>query len=1077
MTLALVLCLDIPAYAAFGWNPQVTPEWNLYGVAAASTTDVWGVGGSGLIAHTTDGGTNWSSQGSGTTENLYDISAVDSSSAWAVGGHTDLGPAPPATITTVGVITRTTNGGTNWSSTATSSELHGVSATSPSNVWAVGLSRAGVSMSPVILHSTDGINWNPEDPGSDQSLWGVCAVDGNNAWAVGQAGTIIHTANGGASWQEQTSGTSQPLNGVTAVSPSEAWVVGDNGVILHTTDGGLHWDPQTSNVTKELYRISAASPRDLWAVGYQDTSVHTTDGGATWTPYLGSIQYFNSVSAVETGDAWGVGATIGGDPDVVRWSQGLHVTNLSEYAAACGSTITISGTDFGPDPGTHASDYVRFGAFVPGETDYVSWNNNYIQVRVPADAYGVTNVFVHTGGLASNALPLTVVPEVSGPLDPTESRPGEPVTITGTGFGPTQGDASGHVFFGTTESSVSAWSDISITAVVPVIPMGATTVRVNAYGSDSNAEGFTVTGFTLTPSSGPGGSVTPSTPQTVAYGGSQTFDFTPNAGYHLGDVKVDDVSVGKPASYTFTNVTADHEVVVTFEKAKPIISAVSPASGPYGTEVTVTGSNFGDVQGTSIITLGGVPAPVVSWSDTKIVITVPGAARSGAVVVTTPAGGSNTDKDFTVTASSAWYLAEGTNAWGFSAYITLENPNDSAVTAKLTYMNASASASGKGIAGTRTLTLPPLSQTCVSSVSDIGMVDFSTRVECLEGKTIAVDRTMYWTGPGYSSSQSGFHSSMGVTSPSITWYLPEGSSNWGFETWTLVENPSATAANITLTYMTEGSGAKPVKKTVPPYSRATYSMSQDIGGADSSIQVTSDIPVIAERSVYRNNKREGSCSLGATSPASDFFLAEGATGYNVGYVTYVLVQNPQNTPTDITLTYQTQSGEVQGPSLTMPPNSRKTIRLNDQLPANTNVSTKVHGSQGIIAERAMYWDNGTGQAFHTSIGLRSPHLSFYLPDGNVSSSSETWTLVENPNPGAVTVEVTYLPNGGGTPISFTDEIAPGTRATYSMKDKIPSGRAAIMVQSLDGGRPVMVERSMYMNNRGGGTDTIGGFTD
>jgi hypothetical protein len=422
-------------------------------------------------------------------------------------------------------------------------------------------------------------------------------------------------------------------------------------------------------------------------------------------------------------------------------------------------------------------------------------------------------------------------------------------------------------------------------------------------------------------------------------------------------------------------------------------------------------------------------------------------------------------------------LAEGTNAWGFSTYITLENPNDTSVTAKLTYMNPGASASGKGISGTREVTLPPLSQTCVSSVPDIGNVDFSTRVECLEGKQIAVDRTMYWTGPGYAPTQSGYHSSIGVTAPSTSWFLPEGSSNWGFETWTLVENPNSSAANITLTYMTEGGGAKPFNRTIPPNSRASYSMSSDIGGEDSSIQVTSDIPVIAEESVYRNNRREGSCSIGAPSPASDFFLAEGATGYNVGYITYVLVQNPQNTPTDVTLTYQTQGGQVAGPSFTMPPNSRKTVRLNDQLPPNTNVSTQVHGSQPIIAERAMYWDNGTGQAFHASIGLSSPHLSFYLPDGNVSSSSETWTLVENPNPGAVTVKITYLPNGGGTPISFTDEIPPGTRATYNMKDKIPSGRASVMVQSLDGGRPVMVERSMYMNNRGGGTDTIGGWSD
>jgi hypothetical protein len=114
---------------------------------------------------------------------------------------------------------------------------------------------------------------------------------------------------------------------------------------------------------------------------------------------------------------------------------------------------------------------------------------------------------------------------------------------------------------------------------------------------------------------------------------------------------------------------------------------------------------------------------------------------------------------------------------------------------------------------------------------------------------------------------------------------------------------------------------------------------------------------------------------------------------------------------------------------------------------------------------------------HASIGLDSPHMTFYLPDGQTSGGHETWTLVQNPNPGAVTVRITYLPQGGGTPVSFTDEIPPSTRSTYSMADKIPSGRASIMVQSLDGARPIMVERSMYWNNRGAGTDTIGGFSD
>jgi len=425
---------------------------------------------------------------------------------------------------------------------------------------------------------------------------------------------------------------------------------------------------------------------------------------------------------------------------------------------------------------------------------------------------------------------------------------------------------------------------------------------------------------------------------------------------------------------------------------------------------------------------------------------------------------------------STWYLAEGTNAWGFSTYITIENPNNQQLTARITYMDPSPQ-SGAGIVGTRDVSLPPLSQTTISCMPDIGAVDFSTRVDCLQGKTIAVDRTMFWTGPG-APSQEG-HSSIGTTTPATTWYLPEGSSAWGFETWTLIQNPGATDAKVRLTYMLEGGTPQVFDRTVPAHCRATYNMASDIGSHDASLKVTSDVPVVAERSMYRNNRREGSCSIGATTPAADYFLAEGATGYDVGFTTYVLVQNPNDSDVQVTLTYQTQSGPKPQAPFTMGANSRRTVRVNDQLPANTNVSTLVHGSKAIIAERAMYWGAGTplGEAMHASIGLDSPHMTFYLPDGQTSNGWETWTLVQNPNPGAVTVRVTYLPQGGGTPVSFTDEIPPNTRSTYSMADKGISGRASIMVQSLDGARPVMVERSMYWNSRGAGTDTVGGYSD
>ena len=48
--------------------------------------------------------------------------------------------------------------------------------------------------------------------------------------------------------------------------------------------------------------------------------------------------------------------------------------------------------------------------------------------------------------------------------------------------------------------------------------------------------------------------------------------------------------------------------------------------------------------------------------------------------------------------------------------------------------------------------------------------------------------------------------------------------------------------------------------------------------------------VVCERAVYGNNRTWGTDSVGATAPASTWYLAEGSTGG--GMETYVLVQNP-----------------------------------------------------------------------------------------------------------------------------------------------------------------------------------------
>src|SRR5262249_1754246 len=79
----------------------------------------------------------------------------------------------------------------------------------------------------------------------------------------------------------------------------------------------------------------------------------------------------------------------------------------------------------------------------------------------------------------------------------------------------------------------------------------------------------------------------------------------------------------------------------------PNITSLSPASGPVGTSVTITGTNFGASQGASGVTFNGFGATVNSWSDTSIVAIVPGptsshsGANTGPVVVTVGGVASN----------------------------------------------------------------------------------------------------------------------------------------------------------------------------------------------------------------------------------------------------------------------------------------------------------------------------------------------------------------------------------------------------------------------------------------------------
>ena len=207
---------------------------------------------------------------------------------------------------------------------------------------------------------------------------------------------------------------------------------------------------------------------------------------------------------------------------------------------------------------------------------------------------------------------------------------------------------------------------------------------------------------------------------------------SPATGYHFVNW-TEGEEVSTSASYSFT-ATAARTLVAHFAINTYTVNA--SVSGGHGTVTEATQTvNYGDSATVHI-------TPAANYHIASI--TDNGAAKTIAnpYVITNVTAIHNVMVTFAqdISPSATWYLAEGSTDWGFDCYISIENPNTEAVNVKLTYMTSEGPVAGP------TVKMPAKSQATVFPSATLGAKDFSTKVECVEGKLVSVDRTMYWTG-------------------------------------------------------------------------------------------------------------------------------------------------------------------------------------------------------------------------------------------------------------------------------------------------------------------------------------------
>ena len=499
----------------------------------------------------------------------------------------------------------------------------------------------------------------------------------------------------------------------------------------------------------------------------------------------------------------------------------------------------------------------------------------------------------------------------------------------------------------------------------------------------------------------------------------------------------------------------------------PSIQSVTPATGRQGltVDVAIEGENTHFIDGKSTATFSGEGITVESTEVTDVThatarIKIDDSAPTGPrdVNITTPGAELPVplQSAFNVNYGYAhlWYLAEGSTGRGFETWVLVQNPNGSPADINVTYMTPNGPVQGPQA------TVPADSRMTFNVAESVpDQYEVSTVVT--SSRRIVVERSMY------GNARSWGHESIGSCQPSKTWYLAEGSTGPGFETWVLVQNPNGSPARVKLTYMTPSGEVEGPSATIPGNSRETFDVAATVPGAwEVSTKVKADRQVVAERAVYGADRTWGHDSIGVSSPADTWYLAEGSTG--PGFETWVLVQNPGEKIAKAKLTFMTGDGPVKGPELTLKPGSRQTVDVAETVPTAWSVSTMVESDEPVIAERAMY---GGGRTWaHDSIGAAAGAKKWCLAEGSTGPGFETWILVQNPNDFEADVHVNY--QAGNKSYKGPDVTVPAnSRKTFNVAETVPAEWGVSTDVTSD--KPVIVERAMYGDGRAWGTDSIG----
>jgi photosystem II stability/assembly factor-like uncharacterized protein len=136
----------------------------------------------------------------------------------------------------------------------------------------------GTNGAGLISTSDGGITWHDKYCPIQEDLSKIFALDSQQIY-VGSYSDVFYSPDAGKTWKQVFNKGGGNIDAMYFLNTARGYVVGGGGMIYSTNDSGQNWSPQNSMVTSSLYSVIFVDSLTGWASGEDGTIIHTVNGG------------------------------------------------------------------------------------------------------------------------------------------------------------------------------------------------------------------------------------------------------------------------------------------------------------------------------------------------------------------------------------------------------------------------------------------------------------------------------------------------------------------------------------------------------------------------------------------------------------------------------------------------------------------------------------------------------------------------------------------------------------------------------------------------------------------------------